>query len=222
MYICEQCETSTDNPRYYYHKLQLCRKCYRKQSHIKEAERASYDRWKQNNIEYVRSKQTEWRSNNAQYIQNYRKEHLDDINDNTKRWQNNNRDRVRRNNKIWYKNNKDKVYKRVRERTDNDPVFKLSRNIRSLILRSFKEAGYDKTSRTYEILCCDYITLYRHLLCTFIERYNRLPSLTDNVHIDHVVPLATAHTENEVIRLNHYTNLQWLLAEDNLKKGSKL
>ena len=44
----------------------------------------------------------------------------------------------------------------------------------------------------------------------------------EKVHIDHIIPLATAKTEEEVIKLNHYTNLQLLKAKDNLKKGSKI
>ena len=41
-------------------------------------------------------------------------------------------------------------------------------------------------------------------------------------HIDHIIPTCTAKTEEDLIRLNHYTNLQPLWAEENLKKGSKL
>ena len=40
------------------------------------------------------------------------------------------------------------------------------------------------------------------------------------MYIDHIVPLATATTENEVLKLCHYKNLQLLTAEDNLAKGS--
>ena len=40
-------------------------------------------------------------------------------------------------------------------------------------------------------------------------------------HIDHIVPLARAKSEEEMIKLSHYTNLQPLWAEDNFKKGAK-
>ena len=40
-------------------------------------------------------------------------------------------------------------------------------------------------------------------------------------HIDHVKPLCLANDNNELIKLNHYTNLQPLWAEDNIKKNRK-
>lgn len=40
--------------------------------------------------------------------------------------------------------------------------------------------------------------------------------------IDHIIPLSIAKNEEEVIKLCHYTNLQLLRAEDNIKKGNKI
>ena len=44
----------------------------------------------------------------------------------------------------------------------------------------------------------------------------------EKVHIDHVISLATAKTEEEVIKLCYYTNLQLLKGEDNLSNGDRL
>ncbi len=44
----------------------------------------------------------------------------------------------------------------------------------------------------------------------------------DQWHIDHIIPLSTAKTEEDVIRLNHYTNLRPLWAKDNLAKSDKV
>jgi hypothetical protein len=41
-------------------------------------------------------------------------------------------------------------------------------------------------------------------------------------HIDHIIPLASAETEEDIYRLSHYTNLQPLWAEDNWRKNSKI
>ena len=41
-------------------------------------------------------------------------------------------------------------------------------------------------------------------------------------HIDHKIPLCSAKNETELLKLFHYTNLQPLWAEDNLKKNGNL
>lgn len=62
----------------------------------------------------------------------------------------------------------------------------------------------------------------KHLLTTFINNYGYEWDGKEPVHIDHIIPLATAKTEEEVIELCYYTNLQLLKAKDNLKKSCKL
>jgi hypothetical protein len=44
----------------------------------------------------------------------------------------------------------------------------------------------------------------------------------DGWHIDHIVPLSSAKTEEDVIKLCHYSNLQPLWSIDNYKKGNKI
>ena len=41
-------------------------------------------------------------------------------------------------------------------------------------------------------------------------------------HIDHIVPLSNAKTEDDFYKLCHYTNLQPLWSLDNLKKSNKI
>ncbi len=41
-------------------------------------------------------------------------------------------------------------------------------------------------------------------------------------HIDHIIPLSSAKTEEEVYLLWHYRNLRPLSAQENLKKSNKI
>ena len=64
--------------------------------------------------------------------------------------------------------------------------------------------------------------LYAYLLQTFEETYGYPWDLQEPVHIDHIVPLATATTKEEVEKLCYYTNLRLIKAEDNWKKNKRL
>ena len=41
-------------------------------------------------------------------------------------------------------------------------------------------------------------------------------------NIDHIIPISFAKTEEEIYKLNHYTNLQPLWWEENMAKGKKI
>ena len=43
----------------------------------------------------------------------------------------------------------------------------------------------------------------------------------DKWHLDHIVPISSAKTEEEVYALSHFTNIRPMWASDNIKKGSK-
>ena len=65
----------------------------------------------------------------------------------------------------------------------------------------------------------------KHLEISFENNYKILFKNRDRskkLHIDHVIPLSLAKTEEELIGLNHYINLQYLYDKDNLEKHDKL
>jgi hypothetical protein len=79
---------------------------------------------------------------------------------------------------------------------------------------------WNKNGTTVKLLGISYEKAKQHL-----ERQFTKGMTWDNYgewHIDHIYPLAKATTEEELIRLCHYTNLQPLWALDNLKKGANI
>lgn len=87
---------------------------------------------------------------------------------------------------------------------------------------SFRRKDKYKNKRTEEILGCTFEELYKYLLDSYKKIYGTEWNGTDKVHIDHIIPLSTVNTEEEIIKLCHYTNLQLLKASDNLSKNDKL
>lgn len=72
-----------------------------------------------------------------------------------------------------------------------------------------------------EIIGCSQDELRVYLQSKFTEGMSWDNWGTHGWHIDHIIPIGSALTEKEVLRLSHYTNLQPLWAIDNLRKGDR-
>jgi len=131
--------------------------------------------------------------------------------------------------KEYYQKNKKRIRKVKNkygvERRNKDPLFKLINNIRGLIRISLKKQGFTKRTKTFKILGCSFEELKNHLFENAKLKYPDFKTEDflekGKYHIDHIIPVSFAKNENEVISLNHYTNLQLLTAEENLLKSNK-
>jgi len=98
-----------------------------------------------------------------------------------------------------------------------DPLEKLKWRVRLNISRAFKSKRFTKNGTTEKYLGCDY-----NFFIQYIESQFKKGMTWDNIHLDHIKPMASAKTEKEVIELNHYTNFQPLFISENIAKGAKL
>lgn len=106
-----------------------------------------------------------------------------------------------------------------KERLKTDILFKLRKNLRSRINKSLKSSSINKQTSSTLWLGCDINGLKLHL-----EKQFKSGMTWDNHgdwHIDHIIPLSSATSEEDMYKLCHYTNLQPLWAIDNIKKGAK-
>lgn len=133
--------------------------------------------------------------------------------------------KMRLKSKRYYERNKVEMNRKaniyVSRKYREDPIFRIKNLLRSRIRLAMKSSGYKKSSRTEVILGIDYKSFIIYISSMFTEGMT-LDKMGKHIHIDHKIPLASAKTEEELIKLCHYTNLQPLWAEDNLKKGAKL
>lgn len=134
--------------------------------------------------------------------------------------------------KEYQKNNKDKRNSYLIDRRQNDPLFKLITNVRNLIYNSFYYNGYSKNSKTEELLGCSFEELKEYLESKFEPWMNwdnrglYNGELNYGWDIDHIIPLSSVDKEDDIIKLNHYINLQPLcskvnrdIKKDNLEHG---
>lgn len=114
-----------------------------------------------------------------------------------------------------------------KKRKENDPIYFFTERIRRMILYSFNTKNLKKTNKTTEILGCNFGDFKQHIESLFEDWMNwnnrgnsKIPKTKWN--IDHIIPLATAKNEEDIIRLNHYTNLRPLCSKENRDKGDTI
>lgn len=131
----------------------------------------------------------------------------------------------------YYNKNKKQIrasnYSYHKHKTIVDPTYKIKRGTSHLIRESFKRAcngAFVKNSRALKILDCTMQEFIKHLESLFTEgmTLSNHGNCKDCWQIDHKIPISFAKTEEEIIELNHYTNLQPLWRDDNLSKSNKL
>jgi len=160
--------------------------------------------------------------NNEEKIKRYYEDNKEKIKELSLRWRLKNPEYM----KNWKQKNKLKTKEHAKtyqdKRLKTDPIFKLKLALRVNIGNAFKRGNnqFKKTASTEKILGC---TIEEFMI--YIENKFTDGMSFDNYgewHLDHIIPLAFAKSEESVILLNHYTNFQPLWAFDNLSKGCKI
>lgn len=109
---------------------------------------------------------------------------------------------------------------RQKRKMQEDPKYKLARRLRNRLYYALRKKSWKKGTKFSEYIGCTLEQLVEHLENQF------LPGMTwedrGAWHIDHIIPLDSAVDETELYKLCHYTNLQPLWGEDNIRKGTKL
>jgi hypothetical protein len=158
----------------------------------------------------------------AKYYQK-NKDKLQSVNkENKAEWYKNNSDKVKEYNKAYRSENKIKERKQQADRYASDDLYKLSCNVRCLINDSTRRKKFTKQSKTADILGCTWEQFKQHIesqfepWMTWDNRGGKVvvgPNMTWD--LDHIIPISSAVTEDDVKRLNHYTNFQPLCSYQN-------
>ena len=194
---------------------------------INEQNKEYYKNNKERSKEYYKNnkeRSKEYYLANKERIKEYIENNKERRKEQRKEYYKNNKERLKAIHKEYDKNNKErrKQYKKeyTRERRKVDPLFKMSCNLRTRTFQAFKNKGYSKNTKTQEMLGVNWEVCKAHIERQFIKGMKW--SNHGEWHIDHIIPLASANTEEGLKKLCHYSNLQPLWADDNLIKSDKL
>lgn len=119
--------------------------------------------------------------------------------------------------------NREEVNKRKNEyqkkRRKMDPIFLAKCRLRTRIRSYLICHKHNKGSQMSKLIGCEWSDLVFHIESLFTDgmSWDRI----SEIHIDHIIPLSSANSIQEMEKLCNYKNLQPLWAIENLKKGSK-
>lgn len=176
------------------------------------------------NKEKLNSQTNQYYKDNKDKIKRQRKQYLvnniDKIKAKRKEYYAASREKILLQQKGYRVANKARRNEYVKKRKQTDYLFKLKLNLSTRNYQAFKRQGYSKNTKTQEMLGVDWNVAKKH-----IERQFTKGMSWDNYgqwHIDHIIPLASANTEERIKQLCHYSNLQPMWAEENLSKADKI
>lgn len=150
----------------------------------------------------------------------YSQKNKEKVNFIKQKYVNNNKEKVKQSKKEWFNKNPDYQKEWSYYKSNTDTLFKLKKNMRSRLGLFLKNKNISKSNKTFHIVGCSPEFLKEYLEKQFV--YGMSWDNRNEWHIDHIIPLSLANTEQEMYKLCHYTNLQPLWVEDNLKKSDKI
>lgn len=206
--------------------MKICKNCDTE----KEISDFSKDKGKKDGLgsyckECNRERSKKYRENNPDYVKNYKELNKHKFKSYSKKYRENNKDLVYERKLKSYEKKKEYYSKKSKEykkkRFDSDPLYKIYIGVSSLIRNSFHRNGYSKKSRTFQILGCTYEDFKSYLESKFETWmcWENRGKYNGEFHygwdIDHIIPISSAKSEEDIIKLNHYTNLQPLCSKIN-------
>jgi len=207
--VCSKCKIEKDFTEFSKAKANKdglrgnCKSC------VKERKKEYYQANKERIIEQIK----EYYQANKERKKEYNKEYRE-----------NNKEQIKECHKKYYQANKEKINKKALEyqkvKRLKDPLYKMKGNLRNRTSIAFRNNGYNKNSKTQEMLGVDWDICKAHIERQFKKGMNW--NNQGEWHIDHIIPLSSAKTLERLKQLCHYTNLQPLWAEDNLSKSDNI
>jgi len=138
------------------------------------------------------------------------------------------RDAYRRTNgeqkRRYFQENKEDIVKKRKERLRTNCEANILNRVRRFV-RKQRLVCFDKYPvKTLMVLGCSKLELFEYLKIQFSITYGieYKDIYFKDLHIDHKIPLSIGKTEEDLMKLNHYTNLQFLHKTHNMQKKVKL
>lgn len=220
--LCKKC--NLDKSLDFFNKDKSKKDGYR--NSCKDCQREYTNEYYITNKDIINEKNKKWKEDNKDKLKDISKDYYESNKEQilvkSSIYFQNNKEKNRETKREYYKNNKDIILSKKREYIKNrkkvDKLYHLTMTIRSLIKSSFYRKNFDKP-RTLSVIGCTYIEFKDYIESLFKENMS-----WDNYgdwHLDHKIPASWATNEEELYKLNHYSNFQPMWAFENQSKSNR-
>ena len=184
----------------------------------REAHKEEIKKYREAHKEEIKKYFEAHREDIREYHKDYHKAHKEEV----KKYREEHKEERKDYRKFYYEAHKEerKNYRNNRRKTD--PSYVLTESLRKRTHDALK--GICKSAHTMELLGCTIEGLWSHLEKQFEYGMNRENYTYHGWHVDHIIPCAAfdlADPDQQKICF-HFSNLQPLWANDNLRKSAKL
>jgi hypothetical protein len=234
--ICKKCNSEKDicefgkNGRNRDNLQSICKNCDNIRSKkYKEKNREKYllsqkEYYKRHKISRSISSKEYYKENQKTIIDKNKKYYYGNIESvklTKKKYRNKNKEKLNKQSREYSYKNRKSLSEKEKERRMTDDLFRTIRYVRNRINQYLKSKNYKKDSQSFQLVGCSPEFFKSHIEELFTEGMS-WSLMGNSIHIDHIIPLSSGKTIDEVKKLCHYTNLQPLWSKDNLKKGKKI
>lgn len=113
-------------------------------------------------------------------------------------------------------------FSKNKNRLKTDYLYKLEMLMRNRFQEVLQNKNWRKNNKIKTFIDCSILELKNHIEKQFQPGMTWENHGLYSWHIDHIIPLNSAKTEQELCNLFHYKNLQPLWAKDNIRKSDKI
>ena len=202
MKLCKKCGLEKERTEFYKHIRSLdgldssckdCKKIYQK-----------------NNSNHIKEQKKQYTIENKEKLKDYKSKYKKE-----------NPEKVKNSNKKYNEKIKKDSSKKRKYYKPKNTLYCVRKNIYGCISKSLNRNGYTKKSKTHEILGCSFDEFILYLESKFESWMNwgnkglYNGDFNYGWDIDHIIPISTTTNEDEILKLNHYSNLQPLCSKIN-------
>jgi hypothetical protein len=187
-----------------------------------EYQKQYYQNHKEEKKETQKKYQETHKEERKKYFKTYSKTHNKEIKLKKQKYYQNNKEILLKRGKEYNKKHKEEIKFRHFNRLKTDINYKLANDLRTRLYHALKDN--QKSGSAVKDLGCSIPEFKTYLESKFQEGMSWKNWGVYGWHIDHIIPISSFNLQNrkEFLKANHYTNLQPMWAEENIRKNNKI